>query len=215
MGSVCRGDAARSLPYSDAPRLPGASHSARRLHAQDLLAALVAAFSPAARRTDATAAPVEDKPRPRPTPGTPSTRARPPPARRTGGVTGAPAPAPIRSRDPNNILSKRSIYFDFDSFVGRATSTGRWSRRTRKYLAGQPQRARDAPGPHRRARLARVQHRARPEARGRGQADDDAARRAGDQVETVSFGKEKPRNMGHDEAAWAENRRVDIVYAGE
>jgi len=34
-------------------------------------------------------------------------------------------------------------------------------------------------------------------------------------VETVSFGKEKPRNMGHDEAAWAENRRVDILYAGE
>ena len=35
------------------------------------------------------------------------------------------------------------------------------------------------------------------------------------QVETVSFGKEKPRNLGHDEAAWAENRRADIVYAGE
>ncbi len=34
-------------------------------------------------------------------------------------------------------------------------------------------------------------------------------------VETVSFGKEKPRNMGHDEAAWAENRRVDIYYVGE
>jgi peptidoglycan-associated lipoprotein len=35
------------------------------------------------------------------------------------------------------------------------------------------------------------------------------------QVETVSFGKEKPRNQGHDEAAWAENRRSDIIYAGE
>ena len=35
------------------------------------------------------------------------------------------------------------------------------------------------------------------------------------QIETVSFGKEKPRNPGHDEAAWAENRRDDIVYAGE
>ena len=32
------------------------------------------------------------------------------------------------------------------------------------------------------------------------------------QVETVSFGKEKPKNGGHDEAAWAENRRSDIVY---
>jgi peptidoglycan-associated lipoprotein len=35
------------------------------------------------------------------------------------------------------------------------------------------------------------------------------------QIETVSFGKEKPRNPGHDEAAWAENRRTDIVYQGE
>jgi peptidoglycan-associated lipoprotein len=35
------------------------------------------------------------------------------------------------------------------------------------------------------------------------------------QIESVSFGKEKPRNMGHDEAAWAENRRDDVVYAGE
>jgi peptidoglycan-associated lipoprotein len=35
------------------------------------------------------------------------------------------------------------------------------------------------------------------------------------QIETVSFGKEKPKNPGHDESAWAENRRADIVYAGE
>ena len=35
------------------------------------------------------------------------------------------------------------------------------------------------------------------------------------QMETVSYGKEKPRNPGHNEAAWAENRRTDIVYKGE
>ena len=35
------------------------------------------------------------------------------------------------------------------------------------------------------------------------------------QIETVSFGKEKPRNAGHDESAWAENRRDDILYVGE
>jgi len=35
------------------------------------------------------------------------------------------------------------------------------------------------------------------------------------QIETVSFGKEKPRREGHDETAWTENRRVDIVHAGE
>jgi peptidoglycan-associated lipoprotein len=35
------------------------------------------------------------------------------------------------------------------------------------------------------------------------------------QVETVSFGKEKPRNPGSNETAWAENRRSDLVYQGE
>lgn len=32
------------------------------------------------------------------------------------------------------------------------------------------------------------------------------------QLDTVSYGKEKPINDGHDEAAWAENRRVEITY---
>ncbi len=32
------------------------------------------------------------------------------------------------------------------------------------------------------------------------------------QVEAVSFGEEKPRATGTDEASWAENRRADLVY---
>ncbi len=32
------------------------------------------------------------------------------------------------------------------------------------------------------------------------------------QLDTVSYGKEKPANDGHDEASWAENRRVEITY---
>ena len=32
------------------------------------------------------------------------------------------------------------------------------------------------------------------------------------QIETVSFGKEKPRALGSTEEAWAQNRRADIVY---
>ena len=34
------------------------------------------------------------------------------------------------------------------------------------------------------------------------------------QIETISYGMEKPRNPGHDEAAYAENRRADLVYPG-
>jgi peptidoglycan-associated lipoprotein len=33
------------------------------------------------------------------------------------------------------------------------------------------------------------------------------------QIETVSYGEEKPRATGHDEASWSQNRRADIVYA--
>jgi peptidoglycan-associated lipoprotein len=33
-----------------------------------------------------------------------------------------------------------------------------------------------------------------------------------DRIETVSFGKEKPKVVGHDESAWSQNRRSDIVY---
>ena len=32
------------------------------------------------------------------------------------------------------------------------------------------------------------------------------------QIEAVSLGEEKPKNAGHDETAWAENRRSDITY---
>ena len=35
------------------------------------------------------------------------------------------------------------------------------------------------------------------------------------QMEAVSWGKERPRATGHDEAAWAQNRRSDILYSGE
>jgi peptidoglycan-associated lipoprotein len=34
----------------------------------------------------------------------------------------------------------------------------------------------------------------------------------GDRIETVSYGKEKPKAIGHDESAWSENRRSDILY---
>ena len=32
------------------------------------------------------------------------------------------------------------------------------------------------------------------------------------QIEVISYGEEKPANSGHNETAWAQNRRVEIVY---
>jgi peptidoglycan-associated lipoprotein len=36
-----------------------------------------------------------------------------------------------------------------------------------------------------------------------------------EQIESVSLGEEKPRAEGHDEQAWSQNRRSDILYQGE
>ena len=36
-----------------------------------------------------------------------------------------------------------------------------------------------------------------------------------DQIETISYGEERPRALGHNEGAWSENRRVEIVYTDE
>lgn len=32
------------------------------------------------------------------------------------------------------------------------------------------------------------------------------------QIKTVSYGEEKPKAVGHNEASWKQNRRTDIVY---
>lgn len=133
----------------------------------------------------------------------------------TGGVNGAATGEAMDAlHDPNNILSKRSVYFDFDSFVVKDDYKPLVEAHAR-YLQAHPdakmtiQGNTDERGSHE-YNIALGQKRA------------DAVKRmmtllgAGDsQIETVSFGKEKPKNPGHDEAAWAENRRDDIVYAGE
>jgi peptidoglycan-associated lipoprotein len=133
----------------------------------------------------------------------------------TGAGTGAGAGAggnPLR--DPNSILSKRSVFFDFDSIVVKDEYRPLVEAHAR-YLAGN--------------RGARATIQGHTDERGSreynialGQRRADAIKRmmtlvgAQDgQIETVSFGKEKPRNPGHDEAAWAQNRRGDIVHAGE
>lgn len=34
-----------------------------------------------------------------------------------------------------------------------------------------------------------------------------------DQIDTVSYGEEQPAAMGHNEEAWSQNRRVELVYS--
>jgi peptidoglycan-associated lipoprotein len=176
-----------------------------------IFAALVAAFLAGCASTP-TEAPVEDKSSSTDPTATASTGASTS-GTSTAGIGGTATGAnPLK--DPNNILSKRSIYFEFDSFAVSEQYKPIIEAHA-KYLAA-----------NRNARVALQGH---ADERGSreynialGQKRADAVKRMmtllGVQetiVETVSFGEEKPKNSGHDEASWAENRRVDIVYAGE
>jgi peptidoglycan-associated lipoprotein len=178
------------------------------------IAALVAIFLVGCQSTPTTTAPVEDKSGTAgaTAPGTGATTSGSTQGGVSGTQSGTAGGNPLR--DPNNILSKRSVYFEFDSFT-IADQYKPIVEAHARYLAAN--------------RTARVTLQGHADERGSreynialGQKRADAVKRMmtvmGIQetmVETVSFGKEKPRNMGHDEAAWAENRRVDIVYAGE
>jgi peptidoglycan-associated lipoprotein len=117
-------------------------------------------------------------------------------------------------KDPTNILSKRSIYFDFDSTLVKEEYKPIVAAHARYLQQNRGARARiegnaDERG-SREYNLALGQRRA------------DAVKQmmtllgaAPTQIETVSFGEEKPRCTESNEACWAQNRRSDIVYQGE
>jgi peptidoglycan-associated lipoprotein len=133
----------------------------------------------------------------------------------TGNVAGTASGAQSnRLRDPNSILSKRSVYFEFDSYAVRDDYKPLIDAHAR-YLQGD--------------KNGRMTIQGNTDERGSreynialGQRRADAVKKmmmllgaTDSQIETVSFGKEKPHNPGHDEGAWTENRRDDFVYRGE
>lgn len=130
-----------------------------------------------------------------------------------------PATKPVQSSpvavnpldDPRSLLSKRSIYYDFD----KSDIKGEYKPLVQAhagYLTGH--------------RGAKVRIEGNCDERGSreynlalGQRRADSVKTAmkllgatDGQIDTVSWGEEKPKASGHDEAAWAENRRSDIVY---
>ncbi|MGE5169996.1 MAG: peptidoglycan-associated lipoprotein Pal [Rudaea sp.] len=180
-----------------------------------LLVAIIAVAVAGCSTTPTTEAPVED----RGTAGAtaPGGAGAETGGAQSGGVTGSQlggAQGAAALRDPNSILSKRSIYFDFDSFVVKDEFRPLVEAHAR-YLQQN--------------RNARMTIQGNTDERGSreynialGQKRADAVKRmmlllgaTDNQIETVSFGEERPKNSGHDESAWAENRRDDIVYAGE
>jgi peptidoglycan-associated lipoprotein len=116
-------------------------------------------------------------------------------------------------KDPASPLSKRSVYYDFDMYNIREEFQPTVEAHGQFMLENAELRVRiegncDERG-SREYNLALGQRRA------------DAVKRAltllgvpANRIETVSFGAEKPRSLGSNEEAWAENRRSDIVYIG-
>ncbi|MGO9803911.1 MAG: peptidoglycan-associated lipoprotein Pal [Steroidobacteraceae bacterium] len=109
------------------------------------------------------------------------------------------------------LLATRIVYFDFDSAVIQGQGVDVVAAHA-KYLAANPQQ---------RVRLeGNTDERGSREYNiGLGDRRAQSVRRAlllqgvaEGQITTVSYGEERPADPGHDEAAWAKNRRVEIVY---
>jgi peptidoglycan-associated lipoprotein len=117
-------------------------------------------------------------------------------------------------KDPSNILSKRIILFDFDSNLVKEEYRPLVSAHA-KYVS-QNARAKMVIQGHTDERGSREYNLAL------GQRRADAVKQMmsvlgaeGSRVETVSYGEEKPAAQGTGEAAFAQNRRAEIVYQGE
>ena len=114
--------------------------------------------------------------------------------------------------DPNSMLAKRSVYYPFDVSA-----------------------VQDADKPVVQAHAKYLSEHANRKVRLEGNADERGSneynlalgqRRAdgvkkmlvlggakAGQLESVSYGEEKPKAAGHDEASWSQNRRTDLNYA--
>jgi peptidoglycan-associated lipoprotein len=109
------------------------------------------------------------------------------------------------------LLAKRTIYFDFDSSEIKGEGTDIVAAHA-KYLSTHP-------SVHVRLEGNTDERGSREYNIGLGERRAQAVRRAlllqgasDAQISTVSYGAERPVDAGHDEAAWAKNRRVEIVY---
>ena len=117
-------------------------------------------------------------------------------------------------KDPSNILSKRSVYFDYDSNLIKDEYKPLITAHA-KYLS-QHQSAHATVQGNTDERGSREYNLALGQRRAEAVKQMMQLLGAGpSQIDTVSFGEEKPRAEGHDEQAYAENRRADIVYQGE
>lgn len=147
----------------------------------------------------------------KPTTAAPTTAAAPATVAPAAPVAPAATPAVSPLDDPNSPLAQRIVYFDFDKsdvkpeFLDTLTAHA-------KYLVANPSQ--------------KIRIEGYTDERGTveynialGDRRAQAVRRFmlfqgvnADQITTVSYGEAHPADAGHDETAWAKNRRAVVVY---
>ena len=127
------------------------------------------------------------------------------------GLEGIPAGDRDQFTDPNNPLSTRIIYFDYDN----SAIPSRFSAAIRahaQYLSQHPD--------------VKLRLEGNTDERGTreynvalGERRAESVKQAlvlsgagGNQVSTLSFGEERPAVLGHTEDAYSKNRRVEFIY---
>jgi peptidoglycan-associated lipoprotein len=180
-----------------------------------IIIATLSAFLAAACQTtpeDQAAAGVEER-----KPGAkPGVQAKPVERPKIGAVdvTGARKDPAAALKDPASILSKRSIFFDYDKFEVKDEF--------RPVVEAHAKYLRENPN-------ARILIQGNADERGSREYNVGLGQRRSDnvkkmlvllgardaQIESVSLGEEKPQCTDHSENCWAKNRRGDILYSGE
>ncbi|MEJ1959148.1 MAG: peptidoglycan-associated lipoprotein Pal [Nitrosomonadales bacterium] len=127
----------------------------------------------------------------------------------TAGSAAAKVVDPLN--DPNSILAKRSVYYPFDVSAVQDADKPIVEAHA-QYLSSHPD--------------SKVQLEGNCDERGSDEYNLALGQRRADgvkkllvaagaqdsQIKTVSYGEEKPRATGHDEASWSQNRRTDLNY---
>lgn len=148
--------------------------------------------------------PAELQTEPRPAPATAPAPAKSP-------AVGAEAPIKM---DQTGLRTQRSVYFDYNSAAMKADYDPALRAHAR-YLAANPK--------------SRVRIEGNADERGSSEYNRRLGLQRAETVRTTlighgapkkqlsvkTLGKEQPKLKGHDEEAWAENRRADVVYEKE
>jgi len=115
--------------------------------------------------------------------------------------------------DPASPLSNRVVYFDYDSSAVRVEDQATLEAHA-AYLGTHTNVTIRLIG-HTDERGSREYNLALGERRALAIRQILMLQGAGlDQFQVTSFGEERPEAEGHDESAWSQNRRVELVYVG-